>query len=221
MYKNSINNQCFEPSTLLQYRTELNGQIFTKSIVDVYAQQQENPDMIIYVPVVYGMSEKDSEMYSGIVTWQEARICETQSCRCVTVVVDVKGDVNHAELESGRIRVTPNHVFIVEKDGHLKEEEAYLVTENEKILFDAHKVYGDDESPVFISEDNDEIAIEDLLSEGSEHAVVAVAVKKCSVMHNYNKKKPWAFYGIVLTDSMDKCVLMPTGLISHDSSVTY
>ena len=221
MYKNSINNQCFEPSTLLQYRTELNGQIFTKSIVDVYTQQQENPDMIIYVPVVYGISEKDSEMYSGIVTWKEAKICETQSCRCVTVVVDVKGDVNHTELESKRIRVTPNHVFIVEKDGHLKEEEAYLLTENEKILFDANKVYSDDESPMFISEDNDEIATEDLLSEGSEHAVVAVAVKKYSVMHNYNKKKTWTFYGIVLTDSTDKYVLMPTGLISHDSSVTY
>lgn len=229
MYKNSINNQCFEPSTLFQYKTEFNGQIYTKSLVEIFVELQENPDMIMYVPVVSDICRKDSEdksekrengVYGSTVMWQEARLCETQSSQCVTIVVDRKPDVNHTELECGRIRVTPNHVFVVEKDGVLKEEEAYLVEEGEKILFDGHRVYAEDESPLFISEDG-EIAAEDLLSEGTEHTVDTVPVKKCSVAKNYNKKKPWTFYGIVLTNSADKYVLMPTGLISHDSSVTY
>lgn len=219
MYKNSINNQCFEPSTLLQYRTEINGQIYMRTLIEVYAEQQANPDMTVYVPVIY---RTDSEYgYKGMITWQEATICETQSMQCVTIVVgEREGQECHTELTENRIRVTPNHVFIIERDGNLKEEEAYLVQDGDKVLFEAHRIYEENESPMFISENGD-IASEDLLAEASEHTVMAVEVKKSIIAMNYNKKKPWMFYGIVLTESKDKCVLMPTGLISHDSSVTY
>ena len=125
-----------------------------KSLVEVYTEQRANPDMIIYVPVIY---RTDAEYgYKGMITWQEATICETQSMQCVTIVVgDREGQECHTELTENRIRVTPNHIFIIERAGNLRKEEAYLIQDGDKVLFEAHRIFEDNESPVFISKDGE------------------------------------------------------------------
>ena len=197
------NNYCFDPSTPLIYKDTQNGQIKMKGIGEVY--KTLGNDAIIYIcAMTFNETEHKAEL-----NWKPAKICNTKSSQVVTIYLKPENSISDSILESENIiRVTPNHQFpTLSKTGY-KDVEAYLLQTGDKLIFERDRNYREHEKPLFL--EDGEIAIEDILLDGSEHFVDYRHIVKV-FQENIEESD---FYGILLQDDSDKYFMLCNSAIS-------
>ncbi len=203
-------NYCFDSATPIIYKEKFSGEIIIEPISAAY---EKHHDDIIFV-CTHKFLESE---HTTVATWQEAKLCHTESIKEVVVYL-YPDDFMNTTLESDNvIRVTPNHVFPVLTPTGIRNKESYLIQTGDLIPFCMGRM----------TEENiklDTLTNEFMLEHNSLQRLGYRHVMKVSVEeYDENNKNGFSkdFYGIVL-DSKEiasKYVMICNGAISHDSSV--
>jgi hypothetical protein len=206
-------NFCLDSATPIIYKENIDGEVIIEPISNAYEKHQDD---VIYV-CVHKFNE--TEHTTSIVTWEEAKLCHTESIKEVVIYLQ-PDDFMNTTLESDNvIRVTPNHVFPVLKPTGLKNIESYLIQTGDLIPFDKGRELEE-------GVDAEGLTNEYMLENNSVQRLYYRHVMKVSI-DEYDETKENGFskdfYGIKITakDAPSKYFMICNGAISHDSSVEY